>query len=270
MNYRSINVSHLLRNITFDDVLFNGAYTLDVYQNCSFGCRYCDSSYDKTIYIKKNAIETFESEIKTYEKGRIIIGSVHDPYQPIEQKEELTRGILQTIAELDIPVHILTKSPLVIRDLDILTRLNDVRVTMTILSKDPRIVQLFEENAPTPQDRFETIKELSNNDISTGLALIPILPYITESFLEDIVSMASQYDASYLIYKYLELKGNQKQIIFSLLDSIDIKLLSHYEKLYHERYSPSQEYMRTMNKIIESTCKRYNLLTYTVPIINSQ
>ena len=270
MNYQSINVSHLLRKITFDDVLFNGAYTLDVYQNCAFGCRYCDSSYDKTIYIKKNAIETFKDEIKTCEKGRIVVGSVHDPYQPIEQKEELTRGILHIIEELDIPVHILTKSPLIIRDLDILTRLNDVRVTITILSTDTSIVKLFEENAPTPQDRFETIKELSNNDITTGIALIPILPYLTESFLEEIVSMASQCDASYLIYKYLELKGDQKHIIFSLLDSIDKNLLPRYEKLYHESYSPSQGYMRTMNKIIESTCKRYNLFTYTVPTINSR
>jgi len=268
MNYQSINVPTLLRKITFDDVLFNGAYTLDVYQNCAFGCRYCDSSYDKTIYIKKNAIETFKDEIKGLEKGRIIIGSVHDPYQPIEQKEELTRGILRIIEEQDIPVHILTKSPLILRDLDILKRLNDLRVTITILSTDTRIYQFFEEKAPTPQDRFQTIEHLSYNDITTGIALIPIIPYLTEHVLEDIVSMASQSFASYLIYKYLELKGDQKQIVFSLLDHIDPTLLPRYKKLYHQRYAPSNDYMKKINKKIEDICRRYNLSACTIPIID--
>ncbi|MDG6229044.1 MAG: radical SAM protein [Candidatus Thermoplasmatota archaeon] len=268
MNYQSINVSHLLRKITFNDVLFNGAYTLDVYQNCAFGCIYCDSSYDETIYIKKNAIEAFKEDIKLFEKGRIIIGSVHDPYQPIEQKEELTRGILQIIEEQDIPAHILTKSPLILRDLDILTRLNDIRVTMTILSIDPRIVRLFEENAPSPKDRFQTMKQLSYNDITTGIALIPILPYLTDNSFEETISMASQFHAAYLIYKYLELKGDQKQKVFSLLDDIDVTLLPRYGKLYYERYSPSNEYMKEINKKIEDICKRYHLSSYSVPIIN--
>ena len=86
MRYQHIHVPRFVKKITFKDVLFNGTYTIDPYQNCEFGCGYCDSSYDETVFIKSNAVERFKEELPMMNKGRIIIGSVHDAYQPIEEK----------------------------------------------------------------------------------------------------------------------------------------------------------------------------------------
>ena len=81
MDYKLINCDSLLKKITRKDNLFNGKYCIDPYQNCEFGCLYCDSSYDKTIFVKENADDILNNELKKVKKGLIIIGSVHDPYQ---------------------------------------------------------------------------------------------------------------------------------------------------------------------------------------------
>ena len=81
----------MLNKITTKDMLFGGNYTLDPYQNCEFSCKYCDSSYDEKIYIKTNAIELLEKELKKIKKGTIIIGSVHDPYQKAEKKSRILK-----------------------------------------------------------------------------------------------------------------------------------------------------------------------------------
>ena len=95
MIYKTIRCSSLLNKITKRDALFLGDYTIDPYQNCEFGCKYCDSSNTSTIYIKTNAPEVLERELKNVTKGRIIIGSVHDPYQNIEKDYKITRKILE-------------------------------------------------------------------------------------------------------------------------------------------------------------------------------
>ncbi|MCK5458581.1 MAG: hypothetical protein KAI20_01710, partial [Thermoplasmatales archaeon] len=116
MEYKLINCDSLLKRITRKDTLFNGKYCIDPYQNCEFGCLYCDSSFEKTIYVKNNSVEILENELQTVEKGVIIIGSVHDPYQRAEQTYEITKKILKTIKKYQFPCHILTKSTLILRD----------------------------------------------------------------------------------------------------------------------------------------------------------
>ena len=264
MQYKHIQISKLLKKITFNDVLFKGNYTLDPYQNCEFGCIYCDSSYEDTVFIKTNAIERFKEELSSFEKGRIIIGSVHDPYQPIEKSTQLTREILKIVKEQDIPIHILTKSTLITRDIDILKTVNDALVTLTIFTTDPALSHLFEPHVPEPQQRFETIQQLRQQGIKTGIALIPIMPHITEKTLEDLLRTAQAYHTSHIIYKHLELKGDQKQRMFRILEQIDPSLIPIYEELYHERYAPSAEYIQETNKTVEELCKRFHLPTYSI------
>jgi DNA repair photolyase len=263
MDYKHIHVQSLLKKITFTDKLFGGEYTLDPYQNCEFGCSYCDSSYEKTVFIKTNAVELLKKELQDIVKGRIIIGSVHDPYQPIEERTQLTREILQIINEYNLPVHILTKSPFILRDLDILRSLKDVLVTFTIITTDEHISNIFEKNVPSPEKRFQTIRELKNNNINVGMALIPILPYITEKNVEDLIEKAYNSQVDHIIYKHLELKGDQKDIMLSLLNEVDSNLIKKYEKLYHNRYYPLKEYLDIANNKIESVCKRYSIPTFS-------
>ena len=134
MQYKQIKVDSILNRITSKDNLFLGDYTIDPYQNCEFGCSYCDSSFDKTIYIKTNASEILNEELKNNKNGRIIVGSVHDPYQNIEKELKITRELLEIIKENGFSCHILTKSDLILRDLDIISNIKDCLVTISIIS----------------------------------------------------------------------------------------------------------------------------------------
>ncbi|MBU0497344.1 MAG: hypothetical protein KKC68_00610 [Candidatus Thermoplasmatota archaeon] len=123
MPIKEIECQQIIRKITPHDTLFSGSYALDPYQNCAFACSYCDSAYDPTIYVKSNAITILQQELQTIKPARIIVGSVHDPYQPIEKSTKLTRKILQTLTNAGFPIHVLTKSPLIFRDIDILKKI---------------------------------------------------------------------------------------------------------------------------------------------------
>ena len=195
MNYKEVQCSFLLNRITTKDRLFNGDYTLDPYQNCEFGCRYCDSTYDKTIYIKTNAAQLLKKELETTKKGTIVLGSVIDPYQRAEESYNITRNLLEIIEQYDFPCHILTKSNLVLRDLDLLSKMSNCMATISITTLDQTVSDIFEKDVPSPMERLETIKKLSERGIKTGLAVIPILPFIVEDELEDIVKSAKKYKA---------------------------------------------------------------------------
>ena len=164
MLYKQIHVNTILNKITKKDNLFLGNYTVDPYQNCEFACTYCYSSYDSTIYVKTNIFEILNKELKKLPHGRIIIGSVHDPYQKTEEKYKLTRDILKTIKKHKFSCHILTKSELVLRDIDILKSTESI-VTISIISLNNSITKIFEKNIQNTIKRLEIIKELNENKI---------------------------------------------------------------------------------------------------------
>jgi DNA repair photolyase len=259
MQYKHIRVDSLLNKITTKDILFAGDYTIDPYQNCEFGCKYCDSSFEKTIYIKTNASEILKKELKNLPKGRIIVGSVHDPYQKIEEKLKITRNLLKIIKEQSFTCHILTKSDLVLRDVDILSDIKDSLVTISITSIDEKISNIFEQNVPSPKNRLEIIEKLNENGIKAGLAVIPVLPFIFENNLEKIAKSAEKHNAQYLLFEHLELKGNQKNIYLGILRKFYPTLVEKYEKLYHYSYMPEQEYISKINSLIDRLYSRYDL-----------
>lgn len=259
MQYKQINVNSVLNKIAIKDRLFIGDYTVDPYQNCEFGCLYCDSSFDKTIYIKSNSAEILRNQLKNQEKGRIIVGSVHDPYQRIEMDFKLTRKILETIAESGFSCHILTKSDLVLRDLEILSEIDDCIVTMSIASLKDSVSDIFESNVPKPVKRLDVMEKLNNNGIKSGLAVIPIFPFISEVELDEIFRTAKASKADYILYKHLELKGDQKNIFFKLINKYYPDLLKKYEKLYENSYMPNKKYLLMLDAKLSDLYKKYKL-----------
>ena len=259
MNYKPIKVDFLINKITKKDKLFGGDYTIDLYQNCEFGCIYCDSSFDETVYIKKNGPKIFEEELKNIRKGTVIVGSVHDPYQKIEEKELLTRKILEIIQKYNFSCHILTKSDLVLRDVDIISKIKNSHVTISISSLKNDVSKLFEKNVISPNIRFKTIEKLKNFGIRAGIGIIPILPYIVENELENIVKQSKKHNADYILYKHMELKGEQKICFLKELKYFKPELVKKYKKLYKNSYIPDENYLKELKKTIEKICGKYKI-----------
>lgn len=261
MIYKTIRCSSLLNKITKRDDLFLGDYTIDPYQNCEFGCKYCDSSNTSTIYIKTNAPEVLEYELENSKKGRVIIGSVHDPYQNIEKDYQITRHILKVILKSGFSCHILTKSDLVLRDIDLISQIKNSFITVSLLSLDTKVSDVFEKNLLAPFERLKVVKNLSSFGIKSGVAVIPVLPYIVEHNFENIFIQANKYKAKYILHKYLELMGDQKDVFINCLKNFKFDIVKKYKKLYGGGYKPRDSYIKKIDKIFEELGILYNIST---------
>jgi DNA repair photolyase len=259
MKYKHIKTKILLNKVLKKDTLFCGEYTLDPYQNCEFGCKYCDSSFNETIYIKSNAADILNHELEAVKKGRIIVGSVHDPYQKVEEEQKITRRILEIIKDHGFSCHILTKSNLVLRDIDIISKISDCLVTLSLISLKESIYNLFEKNVCDTNIRLQTVEQLNDSGIKSGIALIPILPFIVEEELEDIIKSSKNHKAKYLLHKHLELKGDQKTCFFHFIKKIDTYLPKKYDELYNDSIMPNEDYLTNLNKTIFNLCKKYRI-----------
>ena len=262
MNIKEIQEKSLLKKITRKDTLFHGDFTLDPYQNCAFGCPYCDSSFDPIIYIKQNALSLLKEEMKDKKNKRIIIGSVHDPYQPIEQTMKLTRNILSFLLSNQQPIHILTKSSRILQDLDILTQFNDMLVTISIPFIDTTHASIFEPNVENPLHRMSLVSKLKKNHIKTGIAAIPIIPYISDSdeTLNTLFKTAKTNSASYLLCKPLFLKGDQKYKMFELIKNEFPKVFPRFKKEYSTTIEPSNTYQINLKNKIQTIATLYQIL----------
>jgi len=258
MEYRLITCNSLIKKITKKDILFNGVYCLDPYQNCEFDCQYCDSSFEKTIYIKTNASEILEKEIIHLKKEVIIIGSVNDPYQKAEEKYEITKNLLKTIKKHGFPCHILTKSTLIQRDIDLLKEMKSM-VTVSIPSLDKNIINLFEKDVPSPEKRFQTVELLVENKIKTGVAMIPIIPFLTELEIERIIRKTSLSKAQYFLHKHLELKGDQKIVFRKIIKTQYPHILPKIDELYKDDFKPSEKFIEALDENVHRLCKKYDI-----------
>ena len=154
-------------------------------------CIYCDSrsqcygieDFDGEVLIKANAIELLRRELARKRiKGLIGTGSMNDPYMPLERSVRLTGRALEVIAEFGFPVHVLTKSDLVLRDLDTLLAINRTRavVSFTITTADDDLARQVEPGAPPPSARFRAMATLAERGIPTGVLLMPVLPFLED------------------------------------------------------------------------------------------
>jgi DNA repair photolyase len=172
-------------------------YCINPYVGCAHACKYCYATFMKRftghiepwgsfVDIKINAHEVLRKQLKRTEEGNIIMSSVTDPYQPIEAKYMITRKCLEVLALYQFPVDILTKSPLILRDIDIISRLKDVEVGLTITTDDDKVRRIFEPNAPSISARIEALKQLHKAGIKTYVFIGPTLPMNPESLAKKI------------------------------------------------------------------------------------
>ena len=162
-------------------------YTINPYIGCEHGCTYCYARFMKRftghkerwgefVDVKVNAPSLLQSEIKRKRAGRVWISGICDPYQPLEKKYELTRGCLEILSRHGWPVTIQTKSPLLLRDIELFEGFIDVEVTVTIATADENIRQIFEPKAPSIRERIEALEKLHSKGIKTSAMIAPMLP----------------------------------------------------------------------------------------------
>lgn len=162
-------------------------YVVNPYVGCQHGCAYCYAKFMKRftghqepwgefVDVKVNAAELLAKEIKKKPKGTIWVSGVCDPYQPLEAKYQLTRKCVEIIVEHDWPLVIQTRSPLVVRDIDILKRGKNVEAGLSITTADDKIRRIFEPHAPPIPERLNALQKLHDSGIRTYAMIAPILP----------------------------------------------------------------------------------------------
>jgi len=162
-------------------------YTINPFVGCEHGCTYCYARFMKRftghkeawgefVDVKVNAISLLKNEIRNKKVGRVWISGVCDPYQPLEKEYELTKGCLEILLKYGWPVTIQTKSPLVLRDMESLTKFNEIEVGLTITTADENIKKVFEPNSPPIKSRIETLEKLHSEGVKTFAMIAPLLP----------------------------------------------------------------------------------------------
>lgn len=214
------------KSIITESKLPDADFVINPYTGCIFGCQYCYASFmgrnvDEPItawgdyvYVKTNAVELCRNELKRMKpdarKGSILLSSVTDPYQGAEAKYKLTRGILRVLLEDQYPgvVSILTKSPLVTRDIDVLQQLPRCEVGMTITSTDDAISKWLEVRAPLATKRLAALRTLNDNSIPTYVFIGPLLPHFAEraDLLDELFRRIADTGVSSIYVEHINLR----------------------------------------------------------------
>lgn len=166
-------------------------YVVNPYRGCQFGCTYCyaqcskfarkqNKAWGDYVDVKVNAFDVFEKELSANPSGRIMFGSVTEVYQPLEKKYELTRRLLGRLVGTDMSVLILTRSDLIVRDIDILKQLGDVLVCFTINTTDTTVIRAFEKRSPAFEQRRDAVRTLYEAGIPVYVHVGPCLPHLTD------------------------------------------------------------------------------------------
>jgi DNA repair photolyase len=172
-------------------------YCVNAYVGCSHACIYCYATFMKKytghtepwgtfVDVKVNAAELLRKQMQKAKRGHVMLSSVTDAYQPLELKYRLTRQCLEILLEHKFPVGILTKSPLVIRDIDIIKRFDEIEVGITISTDDEKMRKIFEPGAPPIEARISTLRKLKEQGIKTYVFIGPMLPMNPEVLSEKI------------------------------------------------------------------------------------
>jgi DNA repair photolyase len=202
----SVTVDSTRKIITHNespDISFDRS--INPYRGCEHGCVYCFArpthaylglspglDFESKLFMKPNAPELLERELSApgYVPKVIAIGTNTDPYQPIERQYKIMRGILEVLDRAGHPVGIVTKSALVLRDLDILARMAQrdlVKVAISVTTLDPKLARVMEPRAATPPRRLEALRQLVKAGIPTSAMVAPVIPVINDAEMERIL-----------------------------------------------------------------------------------
>jgi DNA repair photolyase len=247
---REIQAKRLLGHITHPDDWFGTRYNMNLYRGCQHHCIYCDSrsecygieDFDGEVLVKVNALELLPGELASKrEKGLIGFGSMSDPYTPAEIEYNLTGRALAIIAQHRFPLHLITKSDRIVRDIDVLEAVNEVGawISFTLTTVDDDLAALVEPGAPRPSRRLEAMAALAERGIHVGVTLMPVLPWIEDNTenVTAIITQACEAGATHIIPAFgMTMRDRQREHFYAALDRHFPGLRARYERRYGGRY----------------------------------
>ena len=271
---KEITAKVILSPVKQPDGWFGLKYNMNLYRGCQHQCIYCDSRSEcyqienfNDVLVKANAIELLRDELaRKRVKGTIGTGSMNDPYMPLEAQHQLTRHALQAIADFRFPVHIITKSDLVLRDLDLLQAISEVyaAVSFTITTADDILGKKIEPGAPRVSDRFKAIQVLADHGILSGVTLMPVLPFLEDNLenIRQIVIRAHKAGASYIIASFgMTLRDRQRDYYYRKLDVLFPGLRGNYEKQFGNQYHAPANNANELEREFLSLCQCHGIAT---------
>lgn len=249
---------------------------MNLYRGCTHGCIYCDSrskcyrmDHDfEDIEIKLRADDLLENTLKRKRrKGMISTGSMTDPYVPLEKDLEMTRRCLNQIERFDFGLAIQTKSNLIMRDIDILDKINRKTkcvVSMTLTTCDEELCKIIEPNVCTTKERFEVLLAMKERGIPTIVWLSPILPFIndTEENIRGILDYCIKAGV-YGIMNFgmgLTLRDGNREYFYEKLDEHFPGLKEKYIETYGDSYEILSPNYEALTKIFRETCSENDIV----------
>jgi DNA repair photolyase len=252
-------------------------WDINIYRGCQHGCPYCFARYtheflnesvfdfEKKIFVKVNAPEILDYEISrpTWQHEIISFGNVTDAYQPTEWKYQLTRQCLKVLLKHWTPVTILTKSPLVLRDTDVLREIGDstfCNIAFSITTSDDTLRKKIEPHAPSVTKRWEAATQLKRHGFRVGVLMMPILPFITdtEENIEGVIKTAVETGIDYLFYGMLHLRSSAYKRFMPFLRVENSDVFLKYCKPYQHLAYLEDEFSKPIFDRVEAIMAKYN------------
>jgi len=270
-------------------------WSINPYVGCEFGCTYCYARYahryvverahdggqlsteefaefrgphgweafEQRIFVKRNVLAALDADLPRYFRSAstvpapIVIGTATDPYQPAERRFRLTRAILERLVRYEaLSIGIITKSPLVTRDLDVLARLDarsDLEVYVSLISTDAALVRKVEARSPVPAARLRALRKLADAGVNAGLIVAPVLPGISDdvAHLEALFQAAREAGARFVHAGPLRLYPGMRDRLLPVLEAQFPHLTDRYARAYARHPSAPRDYAAALKRRVQ-------------------
>jgi DNA repair photolyase len=253
INFHEVRAQSALNHVPGSRYGFS--WTVNPFRGCSHACTYCFArrthtyldmgagrDFEREIVVKVNVPELLRAELRrpSWKRELVALGTNTDPYQWVESRYRMMPEILAALEEAETPVSILTKSPLVLRDVEIYERMAKklpVSVNLSVPTLDEEAWRATEPHTPSPAARLDAVAELRSRGIDSGVLIAPLMPGINDdpAQVQPIVDRAKEAGATFLGGVALHLKGEVKDVFFAWLQAKRPDLLPKYEALYGNR-----------------------------------